>query len=85
MSAILIYSHSVVSYVEAEKRAEVANSLDCDVDYEENQFKVTREMWGKSGGIQAHHVIQSFKPDEVDPQQANEIGLQLAEKMARSH
>ncbi|MGG0035366.1 relaxase/mobilization nuclease domain-containing protein [Priestia megaterium] len=69
----------------AEKRAEVADSLDCDVDYVRNQFKATREIWGKRGGIQAHHVIQSFKPDEVDPQKANEIGLQLAEKMAKGH
>ncbi|MED4240926.1 relaxase/mobilization nuclease domain-containing protein [Priestia megaterium] len=69
----------------AEKRAEVSNSLDCDVDYVRNQFKATREIWGKNGGIQAHHVIQSFKPDEVDPRQANEIGLQLAEKMAKGH
>lgn len=69
----------------AEKRAEVSNSLDCDVDYVRNQFKATREIWGKNGGIQAHHVIQSFKPDEVDPKQANEIGLQLAEKLAKGH
>jgi len=69
----------------AEKRAEVSNSLDCDVDYVRNQFKATREIWGKNGGIQAHHVIQSFKPHEVDPQQANEIGLQLAEKLAKGH
>lgn len=69
----------------AEKRAEVSNSLDCDVDYVRNQFKATREIWGKSSGIQAHHVIQSFKPDEVDPRQANEIGLQLAEKLAKGH
>src|SRR6478735_2908175 len=69
----------------AEKRAEVSNSLDCDVDYVRNQFKATREIWGKSGDIQAHHVIQSFKPDEVNPQQANEIGLQLAEKMAKGY
>jgi len=69
----------------AEKRAEVSNSLDCGVDYVRNQFKATREIWGKNGGIQAHHVIQSFKPDEVDPQQANEIGLQLAEKLAKGH
>lgn len=69
----------------AEKRAEVSNSLDCDVDYVRNQFKATREIWGKNGGIQAHHVIQSFKPDEVDPKKANEIGLQLAEKLAKGH
>ncbi|MGG0534428.1 relaxase/mobilization nuclease domain-containing protein [Priestia aryabhattai] len=69
----------------AEKRAEVSNSIDCDVDYVRNQFKATREIWGKNGGIQAHHVIQSFKPEEVDSQKANEIGLQLAEKLAQGH
>ncbi|MGG0487163.1 relaxase/mobilization nuclease domain-containing protein [Priestia aryabhattai] len=69
----------------AEKRAEVSNSLDCDVDYVRNQFKTTREIWGKSGGIQAHHVIQSFKPYEVDPEKANKIGLQLAEKLVQGH
>lgn len=69
----------------AEKRAKVSNSLDCDVDYVRNQFKATREIWGKNGGIQAHHVIQSFKPDEVDPEKANKIGLQLAEKLAQGH
>lgn len=69
----------------AEKRAEVSNSLDCDVDYVRNQFRATREIWGKNGGIQAHHVIQSFKPDEVDFQKANKIGLQLAEKLAKGH
>src|SRR5699024_7516434 len=36
-------------------------------------------------GIQAHHVIQSFKPDEVTPEQANQIGLELAEKIAPGH
>lgn len=69
----------------AEKRAELSNSLDCDVDYVRNQFKATREIWGKSGGIQSHHVIQSFKPDEVNPHKANEIGLKLAEKLAKGH
>ncbi|HES8074041.1 TPA: relaxase/mobilization nuclease domain-containing protein [Streptococcus pyogenes] len=76
-------ANALLKYVE--KRSEVSNSLDCDVDYVRNQFKATREIWAKNGGIQAHHVIQSFKPDEVDPQKANEIGLQLAEKLAKGH
>jgi Relaxase/Mobilisation nuclease domain. len=42
-------------------------------------------MWGKNGGIQAHHVIQSFKPDEVTPEKANELGQELAEKLGKGH
>ena len=27
-----------------------------------------KELYSKNDGIQAHHVIQSFKPDEVTPE-----------------
>src|SRR5699024_9874973 len=45
----------------------------------------TRELFSKNDGIQAHHVIQSFKPDEVTPEKANQVGLELAEKLAPNH
>jgi len=70
----------LISY--AEKRAVVRDGLECSTDFAKTQFKATREMWGKNDGIQAHHVIQSFKPDEIDPEKANEIGMELAKKIA---
>src|SRR5690625_7448888 len=48
-------------------------------------MKQTRELFSKNDGIQAHHVIQSFKPDEVTPEQANQVGLELAKKLAPNH
>src|SRR5690625_5366196 len=48
-------------------------------------MKQTRELFSKNDGIQAHHVIQSFKPDEVTPEKANQVGLELAEKLAPGH
>jgi hypothetical protein len=68
-----------------EKKAEVKKGYNCDHEYAKSQFKVTRELYGKNNGIQAHHVIQSFKPGEIDPRQANEIGLELANKIAKGH
>lgn len=73
-------ANKLISY--AEKKAVVHQGVDCSTDYAKSQFKATREMWGKTDGIEAHHVIQSFKPDEIDPQKANEIGLELAKKIA---
>jgi hypothetical protein len=49
----------------AEKRAEEKSGLNCDVDYAKSAFKQTRALYGKENGIQAHTVIQSFKPGEV--------------------
>ncbi|MCQ6277519.1 relaxase/mobilization nuclease domain-containing protein [Bacillus sp. V3B] len=69
----------------AEKRAEVREGVNCPAEYAKSQMKATRALWGKSEGIQAHHIIQSFKPGEVTPEIANEIGRDLAKEVAKGH
>ena len=69
----------------AEKRAEEKSALNCDIDYAKSSFKATREMYGKTDGNEGHVVIQSFKPNEVTPEQCNQLGLELAEKIAPNH
>src|SRR5690625_6935709 len=49
----------------AEKKAIIKDGVNVDADYAKSQMKMTREMYGKDDGIQAHHVIQSFQPGEV--------------------
>ncbi len=68
-------ANKLISY--AEKRAEERSGVDCPPEY--------RELWGKPDGIQAHHVIQSFKPGEVTARQANEIGQELARSISKGH
>ena len=69
----------------AEKKAIEKDGYNVDIDYAKSQMKQTRELFSKNDGIQAHHVIQSFKPDELTPEKANQIGLELAEKLAPNH
>ncbi|MBM0868881.1 relaxase/mobilization nuclease domain-containing protein [Staphylococcus auricularis] len=69
----------------AEKRAEEKSALNCDIDYAKSSFKATREMYGKTDGNEGHVVIQSFKPNEITPEQCNQLGLELAEKIAPNH
>src|SRR5690625_2629587 len=69
----------------AEKRAVEKDGHNLDIDYAKSQMKQTRELFSKNDGIQAHHVIQSFKPDEVTPEKANQVGLELAKKLAPNH
>lgn len=69
----------------AEKRAVEKSGLNCDVDYAKGSFKATRELFGKTGGNEGHVVIQSFRPDEVTSEQCNQLGLELAQKMAPNH
>lgn len=69
----------------AEPRATVKSGFNCDVNYAKTQMKATRMIYGKDDKVQAHTLIQSFKPGEITPEQANALGYQLAEKVADGH
>lgn len=73
----------LISY--CEKKAIEKSGLECNPEYAKTQFKATRELWGKTEGIQAHHVIQSFKPGEITPEMANKVGRDLAKELAKGH
>lgn len=73
----------VINY--AEKRAVVKSGVNCMPEYAKAQMKAVRMAHGKDTGVQAHTIIQSFKPGEVTAEQANDLGRQLAESIAKGH
>ena len=50
----------------------------CTPEMAAYEFEFTKRAANKQGGVLAHHLIQSFKPGEVDNIAAHEIGKQLA-------
>ncbi len=44
------------------------------------EMQATKQRFGKTGGILGYHIIQSFKPGEVEPALAHEIGVELARR-----
>jgi len=75
----------LINYVKNEEKATVKSGHNLDIERAKEQMELTRHLYSKNDGIQAHHVVQSFKPDEITPEKANEIGLELAEKIAKEH
>jgi hypothetical protein len=66
---------------------EFVKSYGCDYYTAANEFALTKELYeqqtgrgGQSGDILAYHVRQSFKPGEITPQAALEVGYALMEK-----
>ena len=72
----------IVSYLTQEEKTEekLIGGKDCDPYNVVNDFNMTQELYGKTGGVKYHHIIQSFSPeDNITPEKAHEIGKELAE------
>lgn len=75
-----------ISY--AEKRAVEKDGLNCDITNAKQEMNVVRELYSKNDKTQAHLCIQSFSPEEskmLGAKKINELGMELAEKMAPNH
>ena len=54
--------------------------LNCDPGRECRQMLETKQAVGKEVGLQYYHIIQSFQPGEVTPEQALEIATEFAQE-----
>lgn len=72
---------SYVSRPEATEQGEYVSAINCLKDIALQQMILTKKQYGKENGYIAWHGYQSFKPSEVTPEQAHQIGLQLAKEM----
>lgn len=67
-----------------EKVFAVSTENCCGNSYElSKQFYITRKIYNQDKNILSHHYVQSFSPeDNVTPEQAHQIGLELIKKIA---
>ena len=75
---------SVFSYVKNPAKTnegEYVSALNCLKEVALQQMILTKHQYGKEDGYIAWHGYQSFKPEEVTPEECHEIGLQLAHEM----
>ena len=71
-------------YVENEEKTEqklLVDGINCDPEFAAEQMMNTKELYGKTDGIVAYQGYISFKPDEVEPKQAQKIAMEIADKM----
>ena len=74
----------VIEYAADGKKTEqrqYVSALNCMVASARDEMMATKERYNKLGGNTAYHMYQSFKPGEVDPDTAHEIGVKLAQEL----
>lgn len=59
------------------------SSYNCAPETADIEFEFTHKLARQQGDNLAHHLIQSFVPGEVTPEQAHEIGRQLADEVLK--
>ena len=55
--------------------------INCAPEIARDEMQMVKRQFGKEGGIIAYHGYQSFAPGEVTPEQAHEIGVELARRL----
>lgn len=53
----------------------------CNINTVFSDMKACKTRWHKLGGVQGYHMVQSFAAGETTPEQAHQIGLELAERL----
>lgn len=46
-----------------------------------SEIKTTKKRWGKTGGVQGYHIIHSYAPGEVTPEQAHTLGVEFTRRL----
>lgn len=74
---------AALSYIENEDKNILehrvfASALNCSLDTAFAEMQETKQRWSKPGGVLGYHIIHSYTPGEVMPEQAHEIGVEFA-------
>ena len=59
----------------------LVSSINCSVETSYEEMTLTKKFFHKEDKILGYHIIQSFKGNEVSPEEANQIGKKLAEEL----
>lgn len=76
--------HKELDYVSNDSKTEeklYVSGINCDYSNAKEEFTTVKKRFNKEQGIIAFHAVQSFNEGEVTPEEAHNIGLQLANEM----
>lgn len=75
-----------LDYIQNPKKTDekmLVSSFGCSYETADIEFEYTLSQALDKGSNLAHHLIQSFEPGETTPEQAHEIGRQLADAVTK--
>lgn len=62
-------------------KARLVTGINCDAENVHREMQATKRRWDKRGGILGYHIVHSFAPGEVTPEEAHEAGVEFARRL----
>ena len=72
---------SVQGYIANPEKAHLVTALNCQTATACQEMLATKRRWGKTGGVLGYHLIPSYAPGEVTPEQAHQVGVEFARRL----
>ena len=72
---------SVQGYIANPEKAHLVTALNCQTATACQEMLATKRRWGKTGGVLGYHLIHSYAPGEVTPEQAHAAGVEFARRL----
>ncbi len=63
------------------KTHNLVTGINCDPDTAHRDMQSTKRRWDKRGGVLGYHIIHSYAPGEVTPEQAHAAGVDFARRL----
>ena len=81
LDRLVQYALNPAKTTEPETGIVLAQAINCDLETAYSDMKATKRRWDKKGGVQGYHVIHSYTPGEVTPDQAQALGVEMADRL----
>lgn len=81
LSRVLDYIGDNAKNLTPDGRAALETAIHCNLDTAHAEMQATKKRWYKKGGVLGYHLIHSYAPGEVTPEQAHALGVEFTRRL----
>ena len=81
LGRVLEYIGNAGKTITPDGKAILETAINCQLDTAYQEMQATKRRWGKTGGVLGYHLVHSYAPGEVTPEQAHVIGVEFARQL----
>lgn len=81
LGRVLEYIGNADKTITPDGRAVLETAINCQLETAYREMMDTKKRWSKRGGVLGYHLVHSYAPGEVTPEQAHSIGVEFAQQL----